>query len=130
MSAVAANGSGLDVEQIRRDFPVLDQQVRGRRLAYLDNAATTQKPLAVLEAVDHYYRHDNANVHRGLHTLAERATERYESARDRLARRTLSPQTHTQGHQGSRVPRSPLLKTLSACAPGRNNACLMFACAV
>lgn len=86
MSAVAANGSGLDVEQIRRDFPVLDQQVRGRRLAYLDNAATTQKPLAVLEAVDHYYRHDNANVHRGLHTLAERATERYESARDRLAR--------------------------------------------
>lgn len=85
MSAVAANGSGLDVEQIRRDFPVLDQQVRGRRLAYLDNAATTQKPLAVLEAVDHYYRHDNANVHRGLHTLAERATERYESARDRLA---------------------------------------------
>lgn len=86
MSAVAANRSGLDVEQIRRDFPVLDQQVRGRRLAYLDNAATTQKPLAVLEAVDHYYRHDNANVHRGLHTLAERATERYESARDRLAR--------------------------------------------
>ena len=86
MSAVAASGSGLDVEQIRRDFPVLDQQVRGRRLAYLDNAATTQKPLAVLEAVDHYYRHDNANVHRGLHTLAERATERYESARDRLAR--------------------------------------------
>lgn len=85
MSAVAANRSGLDVEQIRRDFPVLDQQVRGRRLAYLDNAATTQKPLAVLEAVDHYYRHDNANVHRGLHTLAERATERYESARDRLA---------------------------------------------
>lgn len=83
MSATAQ--PGFNVEQIRRDFPVLDQQVRGRRLAYLDNAATTQKPLAVLSALDHYYRHDNANVHRGLHTLAERATERYEAARDRLA---------------------------------------------
>src|SRR5690606_1252416 len=59
--------------------------VRGKPLVYLDNAATTQKPLAVIEALDHYYRFDNANVHRGVHALSERATAAYEGARDRIA---------------------------------------------
>ena len=65
---------GLDVERIRRDFPILHQQVRGKPLVYLDNGATVQKPEAVIEAVARYYREDNANVHRGVHALSERAT--------------------------------------------------------
>ena len=64
----------IDVEKIRKDFPILDQIVNDEPLVYLDNAATTQKPKAVLEAVNRYYQEDNANVHRGVHTLAERAT--------------------------------------------------------
>jgi cysteine desulfurase/selenocysteine lyase len=68
---------------VRRDFPILDQAIHGRPLVYLDNAATAQKPRAVLEAMDHYYRESNANVHRGVHTLSERATALYEGARDR-----------------------------------------------
>src|SRR5215467_11096108 len=71
----------FDVEKVRRDFPVLHQSVHGKPLVYLDNAATTQKPLAVIEAIEHYYRNDNSNIHRGVHTLSERATEDYEKAR-------------------------------------------------
>ena len=71
----------LDVEKIRQDFPVLHQEVNGRPLIYLDNAATTQKPQVVLDALQAYYRHDNANIHRGIHTLAERATTAYEATR-------------------------------------------------
>jgi cysteine desulfurase/selenocysteine lyase len=71
----------FDVEKVRRDFPVLHQKVNGKPLVYLDNAATTQKPLAVIEAIDHYYRHDNSNIHRGVHTLSERATAHYEKTR-------------------------------------------------
>ncbi|MBX6351062.1 MAG: cysteine desulfurase [Clostridia bacterium] len=70
----------------RSDFPVLAREVRGKRLVYLDNAATTQKPFAVLAAVADYYRQHNANVHRALHTLASEATEMYEAARRRVAR--------------------------------------------
>jgi len=70
---------------IREDFPVLDQQVHGHSLIYFDNAATSQKPRAVLDALSAYYEHDNANVHRGLHELSNRATEAYEGARTRLA---------------------------------------------
>lgn len=72
----------IDVEKIRKDFPILDQIVNDEPLVYLDNAATTQKPKAVLEAVNRYYQEDNANVHRGVHTLAERATASYEAARE------------------------------------------------
>jgi cysteine desulfurase/selenocysteine lyase len=71
----------FDVEKVRRDFPVLHQKVHGKPLVYLDNAATTQKPLAVIEAIEHYYRHDNSNIHRGVHALSERATEHYEKTR-------------------------------------------------
>jgi cysteine desulfurase / selenocysteine lyase len=72
----------LDVTAIRADFPVLDELVHGKRLVYLDNAATAQKPRQVLDALRHYYAHDNANVHRGVHTLSERATAAYEAARE------------------------------------------------
>ncbi len=71
---------------MRADFPILDQQVHGRPLIYFDNAATSQKPRVVLEALRHYYEHDNANVHRGIHELSNRATTAYEAARSRAAR--------------------------------------------
>jgi cysteine desulfurase/selenocysteine lyase len=70
-----------DVQKIRKDFPILHQSVHGKPLVYLDNAATTQKPLAVIEAIENYYRRDNSNIHRGVHTLSERATEAYEKVR-------------------------------------------------
>ncbi len=76
----------LNVELIRADFPILRRTVNGRPLVYLDNAATSQKPRQVIEALVHYYEHSNANVHRGLHTLAEEATEAYETARTKVAR--------------------------------------------
>ena len=75
-----------DVERIRKDFPILSQEVHGRPLVYLDNAATTQKPHAVIEALERYYAADNANVHRGVHLLSERATQAYEAARSRIRR--------------------------------------------
>ncbi|MDT8377065.1 MAG: cysteine desulfurase [Mariprofundaceae bacterium] len=74
----------LNVENIRADFPILHQQIYGKPLAYLDNAATTQKPQCVIDAVRNYYEHDNANVHRGVHALSERATAAYEDAREKL----------------------------------------------
>jgi cysteine desulfurase / selenocysteine lyase len=77
---------GYDVEKIRSDFPVLQQKVHGKPLVYLDNAATTQKPLAVIEALENYYRHDNSNIHRGVHTLSERATQAYEDTRSAVQR--------------------------------------------
>lgn len=73
-----------DLSDRRADFPILAQQVRGEPLAYLDNAATTQKPHAVLDAIDRYYREMNANIHRGVHTLSMRATDAYESAREKI----------------------------------------------
>ena len=76
--------SKLDVEVLWKDFPILDQIVNDEPLVYLDNAATTQKPTQVLEAIAAYYAKDNANVHRGVHTLAERATAAYEAARERV----------------------------------------------
>ncbi len=79
-SAVAANAD-FDVQEIRKQFPVLHQQVNNRPLIYFDNAATSQKPAAVIEALHHYYTHDNANIHRGIHTLAERATAAFEATR-------------------------------------------------
>ena len=71
----------FDVERIRADFPILQEQIRGHQLVYLDNAATSQKPKLVIDAIVRYYEHDNANIHRGVHYLSERATEEYERAR-------------------------------------------------
>jgi len=81
-----ATAAKLDVAALRKDFPILSRTVRGRPLVYLDNAATTQKPQCVLEAILAYYRNDNANIHRGVHELSERATEAYEAARGKLRR--------------------------------------------
>lgn len=75
-----------DIASIRRDFPALAQEVNGKPLVYLDNAATSQKPRSVLDAQDAYYERDNANVHRGIHELSRRATEAYEGARTKVAR--------------------------------------------
>jgi cysteine desulfurase/selenocysteine lyase len=75
-----------DVERVRQDFPALHQQVHGKPLVYLDNAATSQKPQAVIDALVAYYSFDNSNVHRGVHRLSERATEAYEGARARIRR--------------------------------------------
>jgi len=77
---------GLDVEKVRKDFPILGQEVRGKPLVYLDSAATSQKPRAVIDAVARYYLQDNANVHRGVHLLSERATKAYEDAREKVRR--------------------------------------------
>jgi len=71
----------LDLEKIRADFPILQQTVHGCRLAFLDNAASSQRPQAVIDAISHYYEHDHANVHRGVHTLSHRATDAFEGAR-------------------------------------------------
>ncbi len=79
-------GSRLDVARIREDFPILGQVVDGRPLVYLDSAASSQKPLQVIEAIRTYYLRDHANVHRGVHELARRATEAYEESRTRIAR--------------------------------------------
>lgn len=87
-------GPAFDVAAIRRDFPILDQEVNGYPLVYLDNAATTQKPEAVIEAIANYYRRDNANVHRGAHALSDRATRIFEAARNTSARFLNSPEPH------------------------------------
>jgi cysteine desulfurase / selenocysteine lyase len=75
------SGSGYNVRKIRADFPILNQKIRGKPLVYLDNAATTQKPQAVINAITRYYERDNANIHRGVHFLSEHATEEHDEAR-------------------------------------------------
>jgi cysteine desulfurase/selenocysteine lyase len=84
--APAERGARLDPARLRQDFPILRQKVHGKPLVYLDNAATTQKPRAVLDAMQRYYEEENANVHRGVHLLSERATKAYEDARSAVAR--------------------------------------------
>jgi len=76
----------LDIRAIRADFPILERQVHGKPLVFLDSAASSQKPRQVLEAMDEYYRHSHANVHRGVYTLSEEATDLYEAARKKVAR--------------------------------------------
>ena len=76
--------AAFDVEAVRADFPALHQEVNGHPLAYLDNGATSQKPRAVIDALRDYYEHDNSNVHRGVHTLSERATAAYEGTREKV----------------------------------------------
>jgi len=79
-------GQTPDWLALRKDFPILDQKVHGKPLIYFDNAATSQKPRAVIQALVHYYEHDNANVHRGIHELSNRATHAFENARTRVAK--------------------------------------------
>ena len=84
MASVIASEAKLDIESVRRDFPILNQEVQGCRLAFLDNAASSQRPNAVIDAISQYYREDHANVHRGVHTLSHRATDAYEGAREKV----------------------------------------------
>jgi cysteine desulfurase/selenocysteine lyase len=85
--APAASGvHSLDVAKIRKDFPILSREVYGRPLVYLDNAATTQKPQAVIDAISHYYAFGNSNIHRGVHLLSQTATDAYEEARETVQR--------------------------------------------
>jgi cysteine desulfurase / selenocysteine lyase len=88
MSSVAARDQRplFDVLAVRREFPILQRLVHGKPLAYLDNGASAQRPIAVIDAVDDYERHHHANIHRGVHTLSQEATALYEGARDRLVR--------------------------------------------
>jgi cysteine desulfurase/selenocysteine lyase len=84
--AVASATGALDVAAIRRDFPVLERTVRGLPLSYLDNAASSQRPRAVIDAMSHYYENSHANVHRGVHTLSQEATDLFEDAREKVRR--------------------------------------------
>ncbi len=86
MTATAAARPRLDVGRLREDFPILSRRVRGKPLVYLDNAATSQKPRAVIDAVTRFYSAENANIHRGVHYLSERATVAYDAVRERVAR--------------------------------------------
>ncbi len=86
--------TGYDAELVRRDFPALHQRVHGKRLVWLDNAATTQKPQCVLDEMARFYQHDNSNIHRGAHELAVRATDAYEGARGRVAALLGAASTH------------------------------------
>jgi cysteine desulfurase / selenocysteine lyase len=83
-TATKLNASTFDVEKIRADFPILQQQVNGKPLVYLDNAATAQKPVQVIETLDKYYREYNSNIHRGVHSLSQIATDAYEGAREKV----------------------------------------------
>lgn len=86
MARVERQAAGLDVERIRGDFPILAREVKGHRLAYLDSAATSQKPSVVIEALERFYRFSNANIHRGVYVLSEESTALYDDARAKVAR--------------------------------------------
>lgn len=90
----AAASTAFDVGAVRRDFPILARRIHGKRLVYLDSAATTQKPRQVIEALARFYQENNANIHRGVHTLAEEATAAYEAARERVAKFIGLPDPH------------------------------------
>ena len=84
----------LDIAQIRADFPILQREVNGQPLVYLDNAATSQTPLAVIDAISDYYKHTNANIHRGVHALSQEATDEFEAARHKIQKHFNAGQAH------------------------------------
>jgi cysteine desulfurase/selenocysteine lyase len=88
-----SRGATFDVQRVRRDFPLLSQRVHGKPLVYLDNGATSQKPQAVIDRLNHYYTAENSNIHRGVHYLSEHATTAYEGAREKLRRFINAPRT-------------------------------------
>ncbi len=101
-------------EELRKDFPILARTVNGQPLVYLDNAATTQKPRVVIDALTHFYETSNANIHRGIHTLSVEATDQYEAVRGEGRQRTSArrPRARSSSH-GTRLSRST-----SSHAPG------------
>ena len=105
--------AAFDVEAVRRDFPILGERINGRRLVWLDNAATTQKPQAVIDRLGYFYAHENSNIHRAAHTLAARATDAYEGARSHgrgLPRRAVERdrRLHPGRHRGDQPGRAGL----------------------
>jgi cysteine desulfurase/selenocysteine lyase len=86
ISKLDSRRSGFDVERVRQDFPILARKIHGKPLVYLDNGATSQKPRAVIDAIERYYAAENSNIHRGVHHLSERATAAYEAAREKVRR--------------------------------------------
>tara|TARA_R110002073_G_scaffold243270_2_gene405473 strand:+ start:3873 stop:5135 length:1263 start_codon:yes stop_codon:yes gene_type:complete len=84
VKTIMSSATAFNVDKVRQDFPILNEQVHGKPLVYLDNAATAQKPKQVIEALNTYYRESNSNIHRGVHTLSEKATAIYEKARDKV----------------------------------------------
>ena len=105
---------GVELEEIRDDFPLLRQKVHGKPLVYFDNAATSQKPRVVIDALNDYYQRYNANVHRGIHALAERATKEYERARERIAQFINAPSP-----ESVILPAAPPSPSTSSPIPGR-----------
>ncbi len=93
-ASAAPAAAAFDPHVVRRDFPILDQVINGHKLVYLDSAASSQKPSVVIEAIDTYYREYNANVHRGIYTIGEKATAEYEKARARVGRFINAPDSH------------------------------------
>src|SRR6188768_3401314 len=94
MAILTTTPSALDADRIKTDFPILDQEINGHRLVYLDSASTSQKPRVVIDTVADYYREYNANVHRGIYTIGEKATAEYERARAKVARFINAPDSH------------------------------------
>ena len=86
--------TSLDLAKIRAEFPILARKVNGQPLVYLDNAATSQTPLAVIEAISDYYKHTNANIHRGVHSLSQEATDQFEGAREKIRAHINAAHTH------------------------------------
>src|SRR5436309_12918437 len=84
-STLEAPKTRFDVQRVREDFPILRQRIRGKPLVYLDNAATSQKPQSVIDAISHFYTAQNGNIHRGVHYLSETATAAYDDARQKVA---------------------------------------------
>src|SRR5687768_71014 len=91
MTSSGARIHPFDVNKIRDDFPILNRSINGHPLVYLDNAASSQKPIQVLERIDHYYKHSHANVHRGVHQLSQEATDLFEQSRHTIASFVGSP---------------------------------------
>ena len=111
---VGSSAYGFDVERIRRDFPILKREVNGHPLVYLDNAATSQKPVQVMAEITRFYRDSNANIHRGVHTLSVEATDLYEGVREKV-RTSSAPRRRPR----SSSPATPPSRSTSSRTRGR-----------
>jgi len=104
----------MNWSEVRKQFPILDQEVNGHPLVYLDSAATSQKPVKVIEALEEYYRGYNSNVHRGVHTLGTKATDKYEGAREKVRKFINASLPRKSFLQGERQPPSIRLPQATA----------------
>jgi cysteine desulfurase/selenocysteine lyase len=121
LSLPEAPVSPLDVQRIREDFPILRETAHGKPIVYLDNAASTQKPRQVIDALVRHYEHDNANVHRGIHELSNRATDAYDGARARVAALFgIADPAELIWTRGTTRSCSPCWSTTATWCPGRS----------